>query len=182
MKVAAAAGARVMTSNRGRGTQLACGAVAAHGDVLLFLHADTLLPVGFREEVLRIVGGGAVWGRFDVRFDEGTPLVHAIAHLISWRSRLTRGATGDQAMFVRRDVFDRIGGFREAVLFEDVDLSRRLKRSGRMGIPGHPVVTSARRWRRHGAVRTSLRMWTLKLLYLAGVPASTLARYYPNTR
>jgi GT2 family glycosyltransferase len=131
---------------------------------------------------LRIVGEEAAWGRFDVRFDHGSPLVHAIARLITLRSRMTRGATGDQAMFVRRDVYESVGGFREPELFEDVDLSRRLKRRGRMGIPCRPVVTSARRWRRHGAVRTSLRMWTLKLLYLAGVPAAKLARFYPDAR
>ena len=122
------------------------------------------------------------WGRFDLRFDRDTPLLALIARLISWRSRVTRGATGDQAIFVRRDAFERVGGISEDVLFEDVSLSRRLKRDGRMGVPAGVVVTSSRRWRHGGTIRTSLLMWTLKGLYLAGVPAARLARFYPNVR
>jgi hypothetical protein len=150
---------------------------------LLFLHADTRLPAGFAHEVRRIVTSGRCsWGRFDLRFDRDTLLLALIARLISWRSRLTRGATGDQAIFVRRDAYERVGGISEDVLFEDVSLCRRLKRDGRMGVPAGVVITSSRRWRRGGTIRTSLLMWTLKGLYLAGVPAARLARFYPNVR
>jgi rSAM/selenodomain-associated transferase 2 len=182
-EIATAVGARLVTSVPGRGRQLAAGARAARGDVLLFLHADTRLPAGFAHEVRRIVTSGRCsWGRFDLRFDRDTLLLALIARLISWRSRLTRGATGDQAIFVRRDAYERVGGISEDVLFEDVSLCRRLKRDGRMGVPAGVVITSSRRWRRGGTIRTSLLMWTLKGLYLAGVPAARLARFYPNVR
>jgi rSAM/selenodomain-associated transferase 2 len=182
-EIATAAGARLVTSVPGRGRQLAAGARAARGDVLLFLHADTRLPAGFADEVRRMVTNrGCSWGRFDLRFDRDTPLLALIALLISWRSRITRGATGDQAIFVRRDEYERVGGISEDELFEDVSLCRRLKRDGRMGVPAGVVITSSRRWRRGGTIRTSLLMWALKALYLAGVPAARLARFYPNVR
>jgi rSAM/selenodomain-associated transferase 2 len=181
--IAAAAGANVLRCAAGRGRQLAAGARAATGDILLFLHADTRLPAGFAHDVGRLLGEeGCSWGRFDLRFDRSTPLLALIARLISWRSWLTRGATGDQAIFVTRDAYDRIGGISEDVLFEDVALCRRLKRAGKMGIPRGFVVTSSRRWRQRGAIRTSLLMWALKFLYLAGVPAERLARFYANIR
>lgn len=181
--IASAAGATVIASMPGRGRQMAAGARRAQGDVLLFLHADTRLPAGFAEDVRRIVTAGrCTWGRFDLRFDHETPLLALIARLISWRSRLTRGATGDQAIFVRREAYERAGGITEEFLFEDVALCRRLKRHGNMGIPRGFVTTSSRRWRRRGTIRTSLVMWTLKGLYLAGVPAARLARFYPNVR
>jgi len=177
------AGARVVPGPRGRGLQLNVGAETASGDVLLFLHADTLLPADFHAKVCDgLARSHAVWGRFDVRFDAGGRLLRLIAWLISKRSRLTRVATGDQAIFVRRDVFERLGGFRESLLFEDIDLCRRLKRTGRMVVPADPVVTSSRRWRADGAVRTSFLMWALKLAYLAGVPSERLARIYRDVR
>ncbi len=179
---AQAAGARVISSKRGRGRQLSLGAAQADGDVLLFLHADTRLPRNFRSELERLAADGVAWGRFDVRFDRGGPLLRLIARLISLRSRWTQVATGDQAIFVVREVFDRVGGFRESLLFEDIDLCRRLKRVGRMGIPASPVVTSSRRWRQGGTLRTTLLMWTLKSLYLCGVPAERLARFYRERR
>jgi GT2 family glycosyltransferase len=159
------------------------GAAAAGGDVLLFLHADSILPAGFPRLIADAMAlQSACWGRFDVRFDEGGLLLRAIARLISLRSRLSRVATGDQAIFVRRDAFEAVGGIREPELFEDIDLCRRLKRHGRMAVPGLPVVTSSRRWRRNGIWSTTFLMWSLKLLYLAGVPASRLKDYYRDTR
>jgi len=181
-EIAAASGALVLASERGRGRQMNAGALASSGDVLVFLHADTILPKGFAAEIERVLVRGAGWGRFDLRFDSGGPLLHLIARLISHRSRLTRGATGDQAIFVRRELFDAVGGYGEDVLFEDVELCRKLKRLAPMGIPGAAVITSSRRWRSAGTLRTSLLMWGLKLLYLAGVPAARLARFYHNVR
>jgi rSAM/selenodomain-associated transferase 2 len=183
VEIATAMGARVLLSGRGRGRQLSAGAADATGDVMLFLHADSQLPFGFVECVVDVIHGkGCSWGRFDIRFDEGGPILRLIAHLISWRSRWTRGATGDQAIFVSRRAYDRVGGFPEQGLFEDVALCRRLKRDGPMGVARGRVVTSARRWRRHGTIRTSLRMWSLKGLYLLGVRAESLERYYRNVR
>jgi rSAM/selenodomain-associated transferase 2 len=179
--LAAALGARVAASQRGRGRQLARGAELATGQVLLFLHADTTLPSDARAQIERALER-AEWGRFDVRFDRGGPLLRLIAWLISTRSRLSGVATGDQAIFVTRAAFDAVGGIREPELFEDVDLCRRLKRYAPMGIPRDPVVTSARRWRDAGVWRTTFLMWSLKSLYLAGVPARRLARFYRQVR
>lgn len=181
--VAMSCGATVVSCGRGRGRQMNGGAARSEGDVLLFLHADTTLPPGYRDELERVLGDPAVgWGRFDVVFDEGGPLLRLIAWLISSRSRVFRSATGDQAIFVRRRDFDAVGGYREALLFEDVDLARRLRARGRMGIPRVRVVTSARRWRNRGVWSTTLRMWTLKTLYLFGVPGERLARHYRDER
>jgi len=181
--IAAANGARVLATARGRGRQMAAGARAATGDVLLFLHADSRLPSGFAESVIDVISRRAcTWGRFDIRFDRGGPLLGTIARLISWRSRLTRGATGDQAIFVSYAAYRRVGGFSEQGLFEDVALCRRLRRDGPMGVPTGVVITSARRWRAQGTLRTSVRMWCLKGLYLLGVSSETLERYYRDAR
>ncbi len=183
MEIARRAGAVVVGSTRGRGRQMNAGAERARGDVLLFVHADTHLPPGFRREIERVLEDGrATWGRFDVRFDEGGVLLRAIAWLISRRSRLFRSATGDQAIFVRRKEFEAVGGYREGHLFEDVALVRELRARGAMAIPASPVVTSSRRWRKEGVWVTTLRMWSLKSLYLAGVPAEKLARFYSDRR
>lgn len=172
-----------VAGERGRGRQMNLGARVAGGDVLLFVHADTVLPSGFRAALESLLADEAVrWGRFDLRFDDAGPLLCLIAHLISARSRVFRSATGDQAIFVRRSEFEAVGGYREELLFEDVDLVRRLRARGRMGIPGGRVVTSARRWRNRGVWATTLRMWILKSLYLAGAPAGRLAKYYRDER
>ncbi|MFT4569254.1 MAG: rSAM/selenodomain-associated transferase 2 [Hyphomicrobiaceae bacterium] len=180
---AAKAGARVLLAPTGRGVQLNAGAKAASGDVLLFLHADTRLPDGFRGLLVECLSDPNVgWGRFDLRFDEGGALLLFIAWLISRRSRLTKGATGDQAMFVRYELFERVKGFHEPLLFEDVDLSRRLRGLSQMGIPKGHVVTSSRRWRQGGTWRTTFLMWGMKTAYLCGVPADRLIRFYRNVR
>lgn len=181
--IAVAAGARIVCTARGRGRQLAAAARTATGDILVFLHADSKLPSGFAESVVDVVyRRGCSWGRFDLRFDADGALLSLISRLISWRSRLTRGATGDQAIFVTRAAYDRVGGFTEEGLFEDVSLCRRLKRAGKMGVPEGFVVTSARRWHADGTWRTSLRMWCLKALYLLGVSPRALERHYRDVR
>lgn len=182
-ELARATGVRVIESRRGRGRQMNAGAASATGDVLLFLHADSMLPPEYRERLGALLSDeGVRWGRFDIDFDEGGLLLRLIARLISGRSRLFSSATGDQAIFVRRRDFEEIGGYREAQLFEDVDLARRLRARGRMGIPVGRVVTSSRRWRNRGVWSTTLRMWSLKSLYLLGVPAERLARHYEDER
>jgi rSAM/selenodomain-associated transferase 2 len=176
-------GQRLVQGPRGRGLQLNAGAAVARGDILLFLHADTELPAGFRALVDAAMSrAGADWGRFDLRFDDGGPLLRLIAHLISIRSRISRVATGDQAIFVSRRLFLSLGGFHEAQLFEDVELCRRLKGTARMAVPAARVTTSARRWRDGGTIRVSCLMWALKLAYLCGVPAERLAAFYRAVR
>jgi rSAM/selenodomain-associated transferase 2 len=174
---------RVLSAPRGRAAQMNAGAERANGDILLFLHADTLVPAGFAEAVAAACTTPAVvGGRFDVDLTPSTPLLRLTGELMNWRSRLSRIATGDQAMFVRRDVFERLGGYANIPLMEDVDLSRRLKGAGRIACLRQRVTTSARRWHAHGAVKTILLMWKLRALYCCGVSPVRLRRLYDDAR
>lgn len=169
----------LLAGPRGRARQMNAGARAAGGDVLLFLHADTLLPDGALAAVEAAVGDpGVVAGRFDIRFDNPRPVFRMIAWFMNQRSRWSGISTGDQAIFVRRQVFEALGGYPDMPLMEDVELCRRLKRRGRLAALPLRVTTSARKWEREGAVRTILLMWTLRLLYMAGVPPARLHRWY----
>jgi rSAM/selenodomain-associated transferase 2 len=170
---------RVLQAPRGRARQMNAGAQAAQGDILLFLHADTLLPEGALVAIEQALAPGtAEWGRFDVRIAGNSMLFPLIAGLMNRRSRWSGIATGDQAIFVRRDSFDAVGGFPDQPLMEDIELSRRLRRHGRPACLRPPVVTSGRRWERDGVWRTILLMWRLRLLYWLGTPAERLARAY----
>ena len=170
---------RVVVAPRGRARQMNAGAALATGDVLLFLHADTRLPPDAAAAVAAaLVDPAVVGGRFDVRLEPSSPLLRLTADLMNRRSRLTGIATGDQAIFVRRAVFTALGGFPDLPLMEDVAFSRALKRAGRTAALRAQVTTSSRRWRQGGVVRTVLRMWTLRLLFLLGMPAHRLARWY----
>ncbi len=178
-----ATSARLVVSPRGRAAQMNAGARQAAGDVLLFLHADTKLPAGASRDIRKCMADPRrVGGRFDIRLDSTRPLLRLVGRMISLRSRLTRVATGDQAIFVRRAVFERLGGFPEIPLMEDVAFSRALKKAGRIACLRARVTSSARRWEQHGPVRTILLMWVLKLLYLAGVPPTRLKRLYGEAR
>jgi len=169
---------RLLGAPRGRASQMNAGAAAANGDVLLFLHADTSLPVEADRLVLDgLARSGREWGRFNVSFDGGGAL-RLVALMMNWRSRLTSIATGDQAMFMRRVAFDKVGGFPTIALMEDVALSARLKRVSRPLCLTARVSTSGRRWRRHGTLRTILLMWLLRLRYFLGADPARLARAY----
>ncbi|HZM37099.1 MAG TPA: TIGR04283 family arsenosugar biosynthesis glycosyltransferase [Burkholderiales bacterium] len=159
---------------RGRASQMNAGARAARGDALVFLHADTRLPSRGDEAILESLRTHA-WGRFDVEIEGRHPLLPLIARAMNLRSRLTGIATGDQAIFVRRDAFE---GFPEIPLMEDVAFSKAMKRRGWPACLGSRVVTSGRRWEARGVVRTVLLMWRLRLLYFLGVPPDRLARRY----
>lgn len=171
-----------LRSERGRAVQMNAGAAAGTGEVILFLHADTQLPGQASRLVLEACRNGADAGFFRVRIDSTRPLLRLVAWLMNWRSRLTGIATGDQALFVRREVFERTGGFSALPLFEDVELSSRLRKGSNVVVIPETVVTSARRWERHGAWRTILRMWLLRALYAVGFPADRLARRYRTAR
>jgi rSAM/selenodomain-associated transferase 2 len=175
---------RWLSGPRGRARQMNAGARAAQGEVLLFLHADTSLPAGAGAAVLGALGDPAVvGGRFDVRLDSRRPLLRLVAWLMNRRSRLTGISTGDQGIFVRRAAFDALGGYPDIPLMEDVELTRRLKRCGRLAALGLRVTTSARKWEQEGVVRTIALMWTLRLLYALGVsPARLHRRYYRRPR
>lgn len=176
-------GVVVLSSPRGRARQMNAGAREASGDVLLFLHADTRLPLSALDDVASALQDPrCVGGRFDVELDGRRWILRLVARMISLRSRWTKVATGDQAIFVRRGVFEDMGGFPEIPLMEDVAFSRALKRKGKVACLRSRVVTSARRWEREGVWRTILRMWLLKLLFLARVSPSRLKRFYSDAR
>jgi rSAM/selenodomain-associated transferase 2 len=169
---------RMIAGPRGRGPQMNVGAAAARGDVLLFLHADTRLPENADRLVLdSLQRSGPSWGRFDARFDGGG-LLALVALMMNTRSRLSGIATGDQAMFATRAAFEAAGGFPPIALMEDVALSARLKRIGRPLCLAARVTTSARRWQRHGVLRTILLMWKLRLAFYFGADPVRLAQAY----
>jgi len=170
---------RVVLAPRGRALQMNDGAERASGDVLLFLHADTRLPA----EADRVVLNGLdrsrrVWGRFDVKIDGRSRLLPVVAWLMRLRSRLTGIATGDQAIFVRREAFQAVGGFPAVALMEDIAICKRLKRLGRPLCLRACVTTSGRRWEKNGVLSTILLMWRLRFAYFLGADPKQLARQY----
>ncbi len=174
---------KLIATSAGRARQMNAGANASHGDAIVFVHADTRVLPNFADAIAAALDDAAVvGGRFDIRLDDRAPGYRMVGTMISLRSRLMRSATGDQAIFVRRDVFERLGGFAEIVLCEDVEFVRRLRRVGRFACLDARVITSARRWRRHGITRTILRMWAIKSLFLLGVSPDWLKRHYVDAR
>lgn len=170
---------QIVFAKRGRARQMNAGAEQASGDVLLFLHADTCLPrladVGVLLELART---GRSWGRFDVSLTGLHPLFRIIERLMSLRSRVTAIATGDQAIFVDRRLFESVGGFPDIPLMEDVALSKVLRRRGRPVCLWHRVQTSSRRWEENGIARTVLRMWYLRAAFALGADPAALDRAY----
>jgi rSAM/selenodomain-associated transferase 2 len=173
----------VVTAPRGRARQMNAGAAAAGGDAFLFLHADTRLPDGYPAAVSRALADpGVAAGRFDVRLDARGAAYAAIARGMNLRSRLTGIATGDQAIFLRRETFARIGGYPVLPIMEDIALCRLVRELGRMAVLRDTAITSARRWQRRGVVQTVVLMWTLRFAYFAGVSPARLAQWYADAR
>jgi rSAM/selenodomain-associated transferase 2 len=172
---------RVITMPRGRGAPLNAGVALGTGDVLLFLHADTALPDN-ADRLVEAALARRAWGRFDLRIAGRHPLLAVVARMINWRSRLTGIATGDQAIFVRRDAFDAVGGFPDLPLMEDIAMSQRLKRLSHPACVATPVITSGRRWEHNGVVSTIVLMWRLRLAYYLGVAPARLAARYTDVR
>jgi rSAM/selenodomain-associated transferase 2 len=171
--------ARLVSSPRGRAKQMNAGAREAQGEVLLFVHADTRLPDGAGEAIhLALANPRIVGGRFDVRLDSSRAIFQVISFLMNFRSRLTRIATGDHALFVRQTIFAKMGGYPDIPLMEDVEFTKRLKRDGDLACLRLPVTASARKWEREGVLRTVFLMWTLRLLYLFGASPARLHRLY----
>ncbi|MCG3776985.1 MAG: Poly-beta-1,6-N-acetyl-D-glucosamine synthase [Nitrospira sp.] len=174
---------QLVTAPPGRARQMNEGAKASCGEILLFLHADTQLP-GDAKPIIdtTLADRRMVGGRFDVRFDRPSMWGTIISRMMNWRSRLSGLATGDQALFVRRSIFEQMGGFADMQLMEDIEFSRRLKRKGATAALTATVTTSSRRWEQQGFLRTILLMWTLRFLYWAGVSPSHLAHWYKAVR
>lgn len=176
--VAAARCDRVLQAERGRARQMNAGAAAARGELLWFVHADTLVPARALEALTAALAQGRRWGRFDVRLSGTAPSLRLIAWAMNRRSCLTGVATGDQGIFVERALFEAVGGFPDIPLMEDVALCKRLRRHSRPACLPGPLVTSSRRWERDGVWRTVLLMWRLRLAYFLGADPRRLHRAY----
>ena len=163
-----------------RSLQMNVGARVATGEILLFLHADTRIPVNFIDLLLaQFVPSKRVWGRFDVRLSGSHPMFRLIEIMMNNRSWLTGICTGDQAIFIEKSVFERIGGYSYLRLMEDIDISKRLLKISRPFRITEPLVTSSRRWEQQGILKTIFLMWQLRLMYFVGVSPQILAdKYY----
>jgi rSAM/selenodomain-associated transferase 2 len=171
-------GFRVISSPKGRAWQMNAGAAQSTGDVLLFLHADTQLPQNAIKAIATSLVGDICWGRFDVRIAGAPWMLGVVARMMNWRSRLTGIATGDQAMFMTRTAFQKIGGFPEQALMEDIEASRRLCHLSRPACIASPVITSGRRWETRGVWTTIFLMWRLRWAYWRGQSPHQLAELY----
>jgi rSAM/selenodomain-associated transferase 2 len=173
----------VHSEAKGRFCQLNAGTELATAEVLVFLHADCILPSTWQDDVAEVLSESSfAGGRFRLGIDERTLCFRLIAFFSTLRSRLLGITYGDQAIFVRRSVFDRIGGYPSRLIFEDSEFCDKVCRVGRFGMTRTVVMSSARRWREWGVFRTVLRMWILRLLYSMSVSDEQLANWYRNVR
>ncbi len=174
---------RFLQSPPGRARQMNLGAGEATGDILLFLHVDTLLPARALAAISdSLADGKALGGRFKLRMSGSGWQYRLVEAGINWRDRASGGFTGDQAIFVLRHAFESLGGFPEIPVCEDVEFVRRLRREGSLVPLPDRVITSSRRYERWGPFRTAVRMWWIKGLYLAGYPAERLSTFFPDVR
>ena len=173
---------RCEISAAGRSNQMNQGAASAKGDVILFLHADTELPFEADERICEALSAhGSRWGWFDVKLSKPRLAFRMVASMMNLRARLTSVATGDQALFVERELFQEIGGFPQLALMEDIAISKVLRRVSRPASPAGLVTTSSRRWEENGLISTILLMWKLRFLYFIGVKPQRLREmYYPS--
>ena len=177
---------QLLNSSKGRAAQLIQGVQQVRTRWLVMLHADTQLPLSFRSAIKECEAKEYGWGRFNVQFmpvTRGFDLaMHVVSTFMNWRSRLTQIATGDQAIFVRNDLLNKVGGVPKLPLLEDIELSKSLKGVAPMYASPLRVLTSARRWHQRGLVRTILLMWGIRLAYFCGISAQRLAGWYKAVR
>ncbi len=181
-ELAAGFRAKVLSGSPGRAKQMNMGAMEAKGGILLFLHADTLLPEGFEEIILRIIKQpGIAAGAFRLAIDSPQRGLRIIERLANWRSRYLQTPYGDQAIFVKTELFHKLGGFPEIPIMEDLEFIRQLRKAGRISIASVPVITSARRWHKLGIWKTTLINQIAIVTYFLGIPPAAIARwYYPR--
>jgi rSAM/selenodomain-associated transferase 2 len=169
---------KVITGEQGRARQMNAGAHEAKGDILWFLHADTIVPEQADQAIIEAMGETDGWGRFDIRLSSGRWPFRVIEWLMNLRSHYSGIATGDQGIFVQRELFDRVGGFNDIPLMEDIELSKILKHYARPSTLRQRLTTSSRRWERNGILSTVILMWYLRLAYYMGKSPVELARIY----
>ncbi len=167
-----------------RGLQMNEGSRAARGDALLFLHADVELPRDALDAINNALADErALGGCFQIRFPKDAPAsLRAVAWGINLRTRVFRTATGDQAIFTRRSVFEEVGGYRNVPLMEDIVLFNEIKRRGRVVVLDERVTVSPRRWLKRGVWRTVLLMYALRFGYWIGLSPTTLKRFFVDVR
>ncbi|NQT87390.1 glycosyltransferase family 2 protein [bacterium] len=181
--LAGACGARVIVHPPGRARQMNAAAAEAEGDILLFVHADTLLPEGFDGHIRRTLSApGVAAGAFEFRVDSHPRGMKLIERMTNWRSKKLQMPYGDQTLFIEAGTFHRVGGFPELPLMEDFELVRRLKRQGRVVTAPAPAISSARRWRQRGTLRATLLNQVIIAAYFLGVSPARLARWYYGKR
>ncbi|NOT84266.1 MAG: glycosyltransferase family 2 protein [Methylococcaceae bacterium] len=168
----------VILADAGRANQMNVGAQHAQGDILLFLHADTLLPEDALDLIQQALIPQQQWGRFDIELKGEHLLLPVIATAMNWRSRLTGIATGDQGIFVTRSAFQAVNQYTNQALMEDIDLCKKLNRLSPPVCISAKAISSARRWEQFGIVKTMLLMWSLRLRYFFGASPETLAQLY----
>jgi rSAM/selenodomain-associated transferase 2 len=171
-----------ISSETGRAKQMNAGASVARGEILIFLHADTELPSPALKKIHFLMEqGDYVGGAFDLGIKSDKFIFKVIGALSSFRSRLNKIPFGDQAIFIQREFFKKIGGYKEIPLMEDVELMRRIKKSGdKIWIFHDRVMTSPRRWEKEGVIYCTLRDWTLQMLYSLGVSPHKLIHFYKS--
>ena len=168
----------ILHSPKGRALQMNMGAENSDADVLLFLHADTRLKEGSDQLIIESISKDKLWGRFNVSFTSDRIIFKVIAYFMNLRSCITSIATGDQAIFVEKQLFDEVGRFPTQPLMEDIQLSITLRGRGRADCLKETATTSSRRWEQQGVYKTILQMWLLRLAYFCGVPAERLKYWY----
>ena len=178
VEIAASHADQIISSKKGRARQMNAGAAVASGEILLFLHADSFLPGNFLYHLQKFYVLDKAWGRFDVRIENEKRMFRIIEAMMNLRSRMTGICTGDQAIFMKRSVFNRVGGFALIPLMEDIEISKRLRKISKPFCINNPTLTSARRWLKGGILPTILLMWWLRLAYHFGVSPEHLAKHY----
>ncbi|MDX8388650.1 MAG: TIGR04283 family arsenosugar biosynthesis glycosyltransferase [Ghiorsea sp.] len=171
-----------LQSAPGRAKQMNFGTKNSRGDIVLYLHVDTSISSSNISSIKKTYIEGFLSGRFNIRLSNSHITYCIISFFINLRSRMTKISTGDQGIFVRRDIFNKIGGFPEITLMEDIAISHLLKKEGKVSCLKNKLETSSRRWEQHGLVKTVMLMWKLRLLYWLGVSPNKLANMYRNPR
>lgn len=169
---------KIITSNKGRAIQMNNGAASATGNIFCFLHADTIATENIDSLIISALHSNKLWGRFNIRLNNNKWPFRIIESLINIRSCISGIASGDQGIFIHSSVFNKLDGFKNQPLMEDIELSKRLKKITRPACIKDTLITSSRRWEKHGIIQTVILMWTLRLKYFLGTPVEKLHTRY----
>ncbi|MFQ5788703.1 MAG: TIGR04283 family arsenosugar biosynthesis glycosyltransferase, partial [Thermodesulfobacteriota bacterium] len=174
---------KLLMTEKGRANQMNHGAKEAKYKYILFLHADTLLnPSSLDSLIVEIESKNVLWGWFPIRLNNSRLIYRIIELFANLRARVTGTPLGDHAIFVRKDIFEKVGGYPDIPIMEDLELVNKIKNIKKGMRVKSPVITSVRRFENSGILRTFLKMWTLRILYFLGISTQTLVRYYGDIR